>query len=606
MIKKFCLIAVALLLVFISCKKTTSFSPLSQDIPVFKDIYSLKDTQPDSAWKLFQAVADSLDMEKLYASSKDHYAEFQILEVELYYMNFLRIKNDSALSVAYAHFDSLMPGRNVRWGEEEIGFQKARACYAKAVVEEFKKKEIVEAFSGYLDALWIMDGLTKKRHFFSSSNHNPDYEHFTGLIYDRLAWLFYMYDAYGTSLECLEKSNGSFLMENNHLGVANNYELMGDVFLAQGDKINSLYYYRKSDSIHEKTLKDQGSQHFSSLYHKALDMYNVEEKHAAYDLLSHALEEADNSWLERQIRFSLGYLFFEDQQYDSALYNYERGFPLLPRQNIKAYRGIIKAANTLGMHDKAAHYGELLSDLYLDQLSKSGDRVQMIMRYDDYKADSQNARQKDLFFFVLFIIVVLLLILAVNIWLVRRHKRLRKKEREANEKIKALLQDEIETTKRTTRQKEEKIRSLEDKLDKVITAPDFQSLSLDKKLGALREMPISKRVVKVKSANVKAGYAYPEWVLSDAQTTMLVNAVDAVFPKFSAKIMERYPRLKRSDIVYCCMYILGLSEVQAAALMGKTYQAVWARSLKLHEVFGDKSDLQFVLHGFLNNWEINS
>ena len=254
MIKKFCLIAVALLLVFISCKKTTSFSPLSRDIPVFKDIYSLKDTRPDSALKLFQAVADSLDMEKLCASSKDHYAEFQILEVELYYMNFLRIMNDSALSVAYAHFDSHMPGQ-------------------------------------------------------------------------------------------------------------------------------------------------------------------------------------------------------------------------------------------------------------------SGDRVQMITSYDDYKADSQNARQKDLFFFVLFIIVVLLLILAVNIWLVRRHKRLRKKEREANEKIKALLHDEIENTKRTTQQKEEEIRSLEDKLDKVITALDFQSLSLDKKLEALREMPISKRVVKVKSVNVKAGYAYPEWVL---------------------------------------------------------------------------------------------
>ncbi|MBR3426329.1 MAG: hypothetical protein IKG95_00145 [Bacteroidales bacterium] len=499
-----------------------------------------------------------------------------------------------------------MPGLDVRWEDESVGYQKARACYTKAVVEEFKERKCVVAFSDYLDALWIMDGLTKKRHFFSSSNHNTDYEHFTGLIYDRLAWLFYMYDAYGTSLECLEKSNGCFLMENNFLGVANNYELMGDVFLAQGDKINSLYYYRKSDSIHEKTLKDHGSQHFSSLYHKALDMYNVEEKHAAYDLLSHALEEADNSWLERQIRFSLGYLFFEDQQYDSALYNYERGFPLLPRQNIKAYRGIIKAANTLGMHEKAAHYGELLSDLYLDQLSKSGDRVRMIMGYESHKADSQNARQKDLFFFGLFIIVVLLLILVVDSYLVRRHKRIQKMEHEANERIKALFQDEIETTKRTTRQKEEKIRSLEDKLDKVITASDFQSLSLDKKLEALREMPISKRVVKVKSANVKAGYAYPEWVLSDAQTTMLVNAVDAVFPKFSAKIMERYPRLKRSDIVYCCMYILGLSEVQAAALMGKTYQAVWARSLKLHEVFGDKSDLQFALHGFLNNWEINS
>ncbi len=138
MIKKFCLIAVALLLVFISCKKTTSFSPLSQDIPVFKDIYSLKDTQPDSAWKLFQAVADSLDMEKLYVSSKDHYAEFQILDAELHFKNFLPIQNDSALTVAYAHFDSLMPGLDVRWEDENVGYQKARACYTKAVVEEFK------------------------------------------------------------------------------------------------------------------------------------------------------------------------------------------------------------------------------------------------------------------------------------------------------------------------------------------------------------------------------------------------------------------------------------------------------------------------------------
>ena len=116
------------------------------------------------------------------------------------------------------------------------------------------------------------------------------------------------------------------------------------------------------------------------------------------------------------------------------------------------------------------------------------------------------------------------------------------------------------------------------------------------------EMPICKRVLMVKNANVKAGVSYPEMVLSENQMSALVNAVDAVFPKFSVWIIEKYPRLKRSDVVYCCMYILGVSEVQAAALMGKTYQAVWTRSLKLHEIFDNKSNLQFVLNGFLKDW----
>ena len=115
-------------------------------------------------------------------------------------------------------------------------------------------------------------------------------------------------------------------------------------------------------------------------------------------------------------------------------------------------------------------------------------------------------------------------------------------------------------------------------------------------------MPICKRVCLVKSANVKAGVSYPEMVLSENQMTTLVNAVDAVFPKFSLELIKKYPRLKRTDVVYCCMYILGVTEVQAAALTGKTYQAVWTRSMKLHEIFENDSDLQLVMHDFLKHW----
>lgn len=175
-------------------------------------------------------------------------------------------------------------------------------------------------------------------------------------------------------------------------------------------------------------------------------------------------------------------------------------------------------------------------------------------------------------------------------------------EIEAREKIQATLEDEIVMTKKESLRKEEKIKSLETKLEKVISNPDFQKLPFDRKMETLIEMPICKRVRRVMDANVKASSSYPELVLSENQLTMLVNAVDAVFPKFSVRIIEKFPRMKRSDVVYCCMYILGVTEVQAAALTGKTYQAVWTRSVKLHEIFDNKSNLQLVLHGFLKDW----
>ena len=165
------------------------------------------------------------------------------------------------------------------------------------------------------------------------------------------------------------------------------------------------------------------------------------------------------------------------------------------------------------------------------------------------------------------------------------------------------LEDEIAAVKSASEQKEVTIKELQSKLDKVISAPDFQILPFDKKLEALYETPICQRVLTVRNANVKAFSSYPELVLSENHKTMLVNAVDAVFPKFSVHIIEMFPRLKRSDVVYCCLYILGVTEVQAAALTGKTYQAVWTRSLKMHEIFDNKSSLQLVLHGYLKDWK---
>ena len=556
--KKTILCSFLLLMVALACTKTTDGDAFSSRWPQIVDVYAEKETAPDSA----------LVME------------------------------------AFRHYDSMMPGRAYSRHAENLCFQKAKAYYFKAVVEELQLKQPVEAFADYLNALWIMEGIKGKHSVFMRGKCSPEYEHFTALIYDQLAWFLYNYDAWDVSLECLEKSSECFRSEGNAKGVASNLELMGDVMLAQGDKVNSMYYYKKSDSIYERLQSNNVYlyQNYSSIIHRALDLYNANEMAASSALLHHALQEAQSTRMSRQIRFALGFFYLEEKKYDSALYNYERSFPLLPRQTLKSYCRIIQISNILGDTTKAGYYGELLAEAYLIQFARSSDRAKMNLMYERYKEDSKDWRHQDTFLFVHCCIFLLIVILLLVVFFFERRKRRHQREIEAHERIQNTLEDEIENVKSASQQKEETIKELQSKLDKVISNPDFHKLSFDKKLEALQETPICQRILKVREANVKAFSSYPELVLSENQRTMLVNAVDAVFPKFSLRIIEMFPRLKRSDVVYCCLYILGISEVQAAALTGKTYQAVWTRSLKLHEIFDNKSSLQLVLHSYLKNW----
>ena len=590
------------LLLASSCKNNPESDTLASRWPVFGDIYALKDDNPDSALKLLLPIADTMDMYTLGQRYPYQLAEYQILDAEIKYKNYLFTKREDHVMEAFRFYDSVMPGRKYSRFRQVLSFQKARAYYFKAVVEERKLNQPLESFADYLNSLWIMEGLLGDRSFFLKAKGGRDYHHFTALIYDRLAWFLYNYDAWDAALECLEKSSKYFKSDGNMKGVASNIELMGDVMLAQGDKVNSMYYYKKADSIHERLNTSNIYQNYSSVIHRALDLYNAGQFEASSALLYHTLRKAQNTWLERQIRFSLGYFYLEKQDYDSALFNYERSFPLLPRQTLKSYSRIVQLANALGDTVKAGYYGELLADAYLIQFARSKDRAKMDSMLDSYKVESRNSKNRDLFLFISCCVLLLIALLFFVSFVLVQRKRRHKKEIAARERIQATLEDEIESVKSVSQQKEETIKALQSKLDRVISNPDFQKLPFDKKLDALYEMPICKRILKVKQSNVKAFSSYPEMVLSDNQLTMLVNAVDAVFPKFSVRIIEMFPRLKRSDVVYCCLYVLGITEVQAAALTGKTYQAVWTRSLKMHEIFDNKSSLQLILHGFLKDW----
>ena len=600
---RFLFLSLWLLFLGTGCNRITSIPTLSECNSTFAEIYQLKDIHPDSAFQVFNSIADTLDEVHLRHQSEFLFFEYQVLKAELSYKNYSRAQNDSLVVAASYFYDSLVSGSRKMRNDPFLVLQQARAVYYKAVTEGRHNDTFVEAFSDYLKALWIMDGLTKERRVFISGIYNKEYEHFTGLIYDRLAWFLYNHDAWEPAMECLELSSECFEKEGVQEGIASNYDLMGDIMLAQENRNMAVVYYKESDSIYKQLQRDNLYRGFNYELHRGITLSSEGRKDEAIKVLSHALEKAQSPWMARRLHFGLGYIYYDLQEYDSSLYHYEQSYPLLPRQTAKSYVRIVKLANIVGDSTKAARYGELLSDYYVDQAQQGHLKTRMVLLYESFKSETKEARNKNIFLFILSILVMLAVVIVVDTVFIHWYRRKRRNEIEHHERIKASLEDKIELARNDSLRKDDKIKALQDELEKKLSAPDFYKLPFDDRMEVLLQMPICKRVLLVKDTNVKAGAAYPELVLSENQKTSLVNAVDSVFPKFSVKIIEDYPRLKRSDVIYCCMYVLGVTEVQAAALTGKTYQAVWTRSLKLHEIFDNKSDLQFILRNILINWK---
>ena len=596
------LLLLFLLLAAFGCRHGSRVETLQDRMPAFAEVYSLKDYHPDSAFRIMHRIEDTLDVARLQRLSPFLFNEYQVLHTELRYKNIFPISDDTLTLRAFAFYDSVVSHSRSAAHDKVLFYQFARSLYYKAAVES-QRDQKAEAFADYLQALRAIDGLARNRQPFHLGHPNPEYMHFTALIYDRLAWFFYTYDQWEEALECLNLSNACFEKEDCHEGLASNYALMGDVMLAQGDRLVSLNYYEMSDSIYRTLGSGDRFHRHNQLFHQALSLSNQNRKEECKNVLNQALLETEEaSRLARQIHFVLGYVYIDSQEPDSALYHFEQSHPLLPRQTLKTYCNTIALANALGDSIKAAHYGQMLADITLQQFYQKTEVAKMMSMFIEYKEEKGAAIGRNMLLYIVGFIVLLAGVIAVqSLWIHRRSQR-SKADQEQHERIKSLLEKQIAQTNAEARQKEEKIAALQQELEKTVANPSFQRLPLSEKMEVLTQMPICKRALKVLDYNVKAGVAYDELVMSDSQLGQLIKAVDTVFPKFSVRIIEQYPRLNRSDVMYCCLYILGINEIQAAALTGKTYQAVWKRSTKLHEIFGNKSDLSFVINDILKTW----
>ncbi len=174
----------------------------------------------------------------------------------------------------------------------------------------------------------------------------------------------------------------------------------------------------------------------------------------------------------------------------------------------------------------------------------------------------------------------------------KRHAEVLEAERQTHRMEQAAISGRLKRSNQEMRELKNQIKQLDDLAAKTEVAASFD------------EEPICRLIMdRVNEGQFKSKIdyiIYKDSALDKQQLLDLRLAVDRHFGQFTVRLKKAYPGLTNSDLDYCCLYLLGLTDADISALMQRAYNTVSERSRKLKGIFGSEEPLPATLRGFSN------
>lgn len=549
-----------------SCKRFSLYS--EKDTPLhYSALKTITDTMtccPDAALNILICVSDSVDESKLL---KPDYYEYQILIAETLYKNDLLQTNDSAVFEAVRYYDSLAQiyPKNV-----EVVLQKSRAHYYKAVGES-EKDGIKNACSDYIIALKTIDEIKEK-----DRNYNIDY--FNGLIYNRLASIYYYNDAFNLSIGLDKKANECFAKINCIQPVAYNYLCIAKMLSTMDLYDEEENYLNMADSLITNVLKIEDNQLKRKILMEMalLASYRDNDNKKALELARQYMSKADGEEERILGHTQLGEIFYKDCQYDSALYYFEKDFLRNHYTMLHCGNRIIEICKISGDNEKAAYYAPLLAEETNQELELTPMKAELVAMYEQYEADKHKAETRELWLKIIMALTVGAIILVVVfsvVFIIR--KRRHKNEIDSKDRYIRTLHGKI-------KQKSEENKNVNE--DYVKEA--HQPIPFNERMQNIKRDDLCKKLYSITQIHIKTTVKYPESVLSNDEKMHLIGLFDKELNGALQSIIRNNQRLKKSDELLFCLCLLGLDDKHIAAVTGNTYHNVFVRSRKCLEILG--------------------
>ena len=174
-----------------------------------------------------------------------------------------------------------------------------------------------------------------------------------------------------------------------------------------------------------------------------------------------------------------------------------------------------------------------------------------------------------------------------------RHAEAIEAERQAHRMEQAAISGRL-------KRKNEEVRELRDQIKR---QDELDVMS--KQTELFTDEPICQLILeRVKEGKFKSKVDYLDYkdsALSKQQLFDLRVATDRHFDMFTIRLKNAYPQLTNSDLDYCCLYLLGMTNADLAALMQRAYNTVVERDGKLKKIIGNDNPLPITLMGLANN-----
>ena len=590
-----------------------------------------------------------------------HYAH--LLLSELLYKNDYAQTNRPALLQAMAYFDSLtltlndtpapkhlIPGTDPLslTRNDIIVFLDARAHYINGV-GYYENDSVVEACTEYLKALELMESRFKEKDLVGKKAKFMTY------TYNRLGEMFEEQYMMEPAIDCYKHSyDYSVISPISSYSVSNALYRIGKQYDAKGDKDSADYYYTQA----LVNMPDSTNLYFRDMVStKALLSYQM--THQAKEPLTRlkqmaVLAEDDGERLTRYV--VIGIVYFEENLYDSALLYLE---PVLDNKmdrflqtKVAIYLRIIY--DSLGNYEKS---NECMSYLALHNETGAENSALVSQLSDMYKMYLTRKQEKEagmkrelavkkaIEIIVPIAIALALAIIVVAKW--RSKKLLKRQQEEADRRLGETEQQHKEELRQRQDEAERMLEDKEKRHQWELEAKDKQyseTVEAERQAHRMEQAAISGRlkrkneevrvlkdqikrqeelnatpkhaesfadepICRLILESVKEGQflsqidckIYKDYALSKEQVISLREAADYHFDLFTIRLSKTYPKLTNSDLDYCCLYLLGLSDADISALMQKAYPTVSQRSRKIKAILGNNSPLPMTLKGIANN-----
>ena len=529
-----------------------------------------------------------------------------------------------------------------------LSFLTTRAHYINGV-GYYENDSIVEACAEYLKALELMENHYDEKDLVGKKAKFMTY------TYNRLGDMFSEQFMTEPSIDCYESALVYCRIEStSDYGVSNISCRIGNQYDMIGKKDSALFYYEKAMA---NLPNFNGVIYRDILSCKTFLSFQLNhDVRTAMDNLYAIVKQTTDDYEKLTRYLTIGDIYFEEKQFDSARvyleYVFENSDDMTSK--IQAVDYLCKIYESSGEQDRL---NECLRFLAEHRKSEGQNKVMVSKLEELFKSYLNKKREKQAegerkkavkkAKGIIIPIAVAAAFVIIILAKLRSKKLLKEQQREADRKLDETEQHHEEELRKRQDEAEKMIKDKEKRHQRELEEKEKQhteiieaerqvhrmeqaaiSGRLKRKNEEVRELRdqikrqdeldvMSKQVElftdepicllileRVKEGKFKSKVDYLDYkdsALSKQQLFDLRVAADLHFDLFTIRLKNAYPQLTNGDLDYCCLYLLGLTNADLAALMQRAYNTVVERDGKLKKVFGNDNPLPITLMGIAKN-----